>query len=85
MLTRRSILLGSIAAGAIMQNRSVWAKAAQHRTGDNPTEGLTKVLPKHNREAEHRAALPYGEVPEFIRALRDASKISAMRIFASKA
>lgn len=54
-----------------------WAKAAQHRTGDNPTEGLTKVLPKHNREAEHRAALPYGEVPEFIRALRDASKISA--------
>ena len=53
-----------------------WAKAAQHRTGDNPTEGLTKVLPKHNREAEHRAALPYGEVPEFIRALRDASKIS---------
>jgi len=54
-----------------------WAKAAQHRTGDNPTEGLTKVLPKHNREAEHRAALPYSEVPEFIRALHDASKISA--------
>jgi hypothetical protein len=54
-----------------------WAKAAQHRTGDNPTEGLPKVLPKHNREAEHRAAVPYGEVPEFIHALRDASKISA--------
>src|SRR5438874_10126186 len=35
MLTRRSILLGSIAAGAIMQNRSVWAKAAQPATPVN--------------------------------------------------
>ena len=35
MLTRRGILLGSIAAGAIMQNRDVWAKAAQPATPVN--------------------------------------------------
>ncbi len=35
MLTRRSVLLGSIAAGVIMQNRNVWAKAAQPSTPVN--------------------------------------------------
>jgi predicted TIM-barrel fold metal-dependent hydrolase len=35
MLTRRGILLGSIAAGAIMQNRDAWAKAAQPATPVN--------------------------------------------------
>src|SRR6266481_5198427 len=35
MLTRRSILLGSIAAGVFMQNRNVWAKAAQPATPVN--------------------------------------------------
>jgi predicted TIM-barrel fold metal-dependent hydrolase len=35
MLTRRGILLGSIAAGAIMQNGAMWAKAAQPSTPVN--------------------------------------------------
>src|ERR1700704_6275216 len=35
MLTRRSILLGSITAGAIMQDRDVWAKAVQPATPVN--------------------------------------------------
>ena len=35
MLTRRGILLGSIAAGAIMQNRDVWGKAVQPATPVN--------------------------------------------------
>src|SRR3954469_17905838 len=35
MLTRRSILLSSIAAGVIMQNRNVLAKAAQPATPVN--------------------------------------------------
>src|SRR5437763_13026083 len=35
MLTRRSILLGSIAAGVIMQNRHVLAKAVQPATAVN--------------------------------------------------
>jgi Phage integrase central domain/Arm DNA-binding domain len=28
-----------------------WAKASGFRVGDNPTEGISKVLPKHNTEA----------------------------------
>ena len=35
MLTRRSVLLGSVAAGVIMQNRNVFAKAAQPSTPVN--------------------------------------------------
>src|SRR3954452_13773069 len=35
MLTRRSVLLGSVAAGVIMQNRNVLAKAAQPATPVN--------------------------------------------------
>ena len=35
MLTRRDILLGTIAAGVIMQNREVWAKAVQPSTAVN--------------------------------------------------
>src|SRR5947199_10245982 len=35
MLTRRGVLLGSIAAGAIMQNRNALAKAAQPATPVN--------------------------------------------------
>ena len=30
-----------------------WAKASGFCTGDNPTEGLTKVLPKHKGDKQH--------------------------------
>jgi hypothetical protein len=48
-----------------------WAKASGFRTGDNPVEGVTKVLPKRNMSKRHFAALPYAEVPEFLITLRD--------------
>lgn len=47
-----------------------WAKASGYRSGDNPVDGVSKVLPKQNDAAEHHAALPYAEVAEFIRKLR---------------
>jgi integrase len=47
-----------------------WAKASGYRTGDNPTEGLTKVLPKHKGDKQHHPALPYQAVPAFLTALR---------------
>lgn len=47
-----------------------WCRAQGFVVGDNPTEGLTKVLPKHRVAKSHHAALPYPEVPDFIRALR---------------
>ena len=53
-----------------------WCKAQGYCSGDNPTEGLTKVLPKHRASKAHHAALPYLEVPAFVSALRasDASE-----------
>ena len=47
-----------------------WAKAAGHRSGDNPIDGIQKGLPKQSRKQAHHAALPYGEVNEFISELR---------------
>lgn len=47
-----------------------WAKAAGHRTGDNPVQGVAKGLPSHSERKGHYAALPYAEVPDFIRKLR---------------
>lgn len=47
-----------------------WAKAAGHRTGDNPVEGVTKGLPKQNDKDLHHAALPYSDVPDFLERLR---------------
>lgn len=36
-----------------------WAKASGFRAGDNPVEGIAKVLPKQRDAVEHHAALPY--------------------------
>lgn len=46
-----------------------WAKAAGHRTGDNPVDGLLRVLAHQNVTDNHHAALPYADVPAFVRAL----------------
>ena len=43
-----------------------WAKASGLRAGDNPTEGLVKVLPKHRATAKHHPAMPYERVSEFV-------------------
>lgn len=49
-----------------------WCKAQSYLTGDNPTEGLTKVLPKHRETREHHSALPYQQLPGFVEALHEA-------------
>ncbi len=43
-----------------------WAKAAGHRSGENPVDGVAEGLPKHKTVQKHFAALPYAEVPQFI-------------------
>jgi len=47
-----------------------WAKASGYRSGDNPVDGITKVLPKQNAVSTHHAALPYVGISKFIKALR---------------
>jgi integrase len=47
-----------------------WAKAAGFRSGDNPVDGILKILPKQPVSQAHHTALPYKEVPIFIKSLR---------------
>jgi integrase len=47
-----------------------WAKAARFRTGENPVNGVSQGLPKQPDRKNHHAALPYDDVPAFIRRLR---------------
>jgi integrase len=58
-----------------------WSKAAGFRSGDNPVEGISKALPKHNTQQEHFAAMPYADVPAFVRRLRDYEGISTRLAF----
>ncbi len=57
-----------------------WTKASGFRSGDNLTDGLTKVLPKHRGEKQHHAALPYAAVPTFIQTLRTADTSPTIRL-----
>ena len=47
-----------------------WTKAAGFRSGDNPVDGILKILPKQPVSKNHHTALPYKEVPIFIKSLR---------------
>lgn len=57
-----------------------WAKASGHRAGDNPVEGVAQVLPRHKAQRSHHAALPYADVPAFIRELREADTAESIRL-----
>jgi integrase len=43
-----------------------WAKAAGFRTGENPSTGVTKGLPRQPDRKNHFDAIPYKDVPQFI-------------------
>ena len=57
-----------------------WAKASGYRTGDNPTEGLSQVLPKTRAEKKHHAALPYKSVAPFLRRVRSEDAREPVRL-----
>ncbi len=57
-----------------------WAKAAGHRTGDNPVAGLAKGLPKQPERSAHHAAIPYSAVPAFIERLRKSDSNETVRL-----
>ncbi|MBV9636352.1 MAG: integrase arm-type DNA-binding domain-containing protein, partial [Methylobacteriaceae bacterium] len=59
-----------------------WATVRGYRQGENPARWrghLDKVLPAKTkvRKVKHHAALPYGEIPEFMAALRQRDGIAA--------
>lgn len=57
-----------------------WAKAAGHRGGDNPVEGVERGLPKQANRDDHHAALPYAEVPAFVARLRSSEQGEMARL-----
>ncbi len=57
-----------------------WAKAAGHRSGDNPINGIAKGLPKQPKKQKHHAALPYSEVSSFISNLSKADANEPTRL-----
>lgn len=57
-----------------------WAKAAGHRSGDNPINGIAKGLPKQPKKQKHHAALPYSEVSSFISNLNKADANESTRL-----
>ena len=57
-----------------------WCKANGYCSGDNPTQGLTKVLPRHRSAKVHHPALPYPEVPAFLGALRESDASEPVKL-----
>ena len=57
-----------------------WCKAQGFCSGDNPTQGLTKVLPRQRAAKGHHAALPYQALPTFLHALRDADSGEVVKL-----
>jgi integrase len=54
-----------------------WAKVKKYRTGDNPVDGVERGLPKQPKNGkDHHAALPYAQVPAFIREKLHVAKIA---------
>jgi len=47
-----------------------WGRAAGFRTGENPAVGVSKGLPRQPARTLHHAAMPYDDVPAFVRSLR---------------
>jgi len=57
-----------------------WAKAAGHRAGDNPINGIEKGLPKQPKQQDHHAALPYSELRSFIADIRETEANESTRL-----
>jgi integrase len=57
-----------------------WCKAQGYCAGDNPTDGLTKVLPKVRVAKSHHPALSYQQVPAFIQTLRETDARESVRL-----
>ena len=57
-----------------------WAKASGFRPGDNPVDGVARVLPRHKNEKAHHAAIPYRDVPSFVESVQNAAANQATKL-----
>ena len=54
-----------------------WAKGAGHFPGENPVNGVRKALPQVKRRPDHRAAMRWQELPDFMKELAARDVVSA--------
>jgi integrase len=57
-----------------------WCRAQGFCEDENPTTGLTKVLPRHRPTKAHHPALPFNQVASFIQRLRNATASESVRL-----
>ncbi len=57
-----------------------WARAAGHCEGVNPVEGVEDGLPKQRYRVQHFKALPFKELPEFMRRLEAVEGVAALAL-----
>lgn len=57
-----------------------WAKAHGFATGDNPAANVAEVLPRQGDTKEHFAAMPYADLPGFVRGLASAKVSEQTRL-----
>ncbi len=57
-----------------------WCRAQGFCENGNPTDGVTKALPKHRRIQAHHAALPYPQVAAFVETLRASDANEVVRL-----
>ena len=69
-------------AEAADESRIRLGRGVRFPNGDNPTDGITRVLPNVRKAATHHPALPYAQVPAFVQQLRecDAGEVDATRL-----
>ena len=57
-----------------------WAKTAGFRQTQNPINGIEKGLPKQTDRTRHHKAMPYDEVPAFIKKLQGIDASESIRL-----
>jgi len=56
-----------------------WANAHEYRSGDSPMSGIELGLAGSRDEVEHHAAVPYSDVPSFVRAVWDGRATTSVK------
>ncbi len=57
-----------------------WARTAGHFEGVNPVEGVEDGLPKQRAKVQHFKALPYVELPDFMRRLEAVEGVAELAL-----
>jgi len=57
-----------------------WAKTAGHCDGLNPVHGVERGLPKRRPRPKHFDALPFAEIPDAMRRLKDVDGVPALAL-----